>query len=237
MICVSGGVLDSLSKFVGRRCPQWSVILNPLHYWPPQSPLCEKGSSLPLVIATGRLNNRQKGFDLLIQAHAKLCKEGTKHRLAILGEGPDRKKLEDLIQREEVSVTVSLPGFVSDVWRWYDQASLLVLSSHFEGLPTVIIEALARGLPVVATDCVSGPREILKDGEFGKLVAPGNFEALAEGIREVLLDEKYREQMAAKGPLRARDFSPDIISGEWEILFEKLLEHSKPSSHSHGQLC
>jgi glycosyltransferase involved in cell wall biosynthesis len=100
----------------------------------------------------------------------------------IFGEGAERSALEALVREYHLEADVALPGFVADIHRYMARAGVFALSSSREGLPTVLIEALALGVPVVATDCPSGPREILRDGKLGRLVPPDDDAALAEGI-------------------------------------------------------
>ena len=95
---------------------------------------------------------------------------------------PDRPALETLVKELELEPYVSFPGFVKNPYAFMSKASLFVLSSLWEGLPTVLIEALSCGIPVISTDCPSGPREILQDGKYGALVPVQNVAALAETI-------------------------------------------------------
>jgi glycosyltransferase involved in cell wall biosynthesis len=105
-----------------------------------------------------------------------------------LGEGKERPLLEELIKKLGLEHDVSLPGFVMNPYAYMARASLFVLSSRWEGLPTVLIEALCCGTPVVSTDCPSGPREILKDGQYGQLVPVGDVDELARAIAAALND-------------------------------------------------
>jgi glycosyltransferase involved in cell wall biosynthesis len=104
----------------------------------------------------------------------------------ILGEGKERPLLEELIKKLGLEHDVRLPGFVMNPYAYMARASLFVLSSRWEGLPTVLIEALCCGTPVVSTDCPSGPREILRDGQYGQLVPVGDVEELARAIAAAL---------------------------------------------------
>jgi glycosyltransferase involved in cell wall biosynthesis len=106
--------------------------------------------------------------------------------LLILGEGAERPALEALVTQLGLDDAVSMPGFVENPYAYMARAALFVLSSRWEGLPTVMIEALCCGLPLVATDCPSGPREILRDGEYGQLVPVGNAPALAQAMLTAL---------------------------------------------------
>ncbi|MGB3695405.1 MAG: glycosyltransferase, partial [Spirulinaceae cyanobacterium] len=140
----------------------------------------------PGILAVGRLLP-PKDFDTLIQAFAQLRKKRPL-RLLILGEGNLRSGLESLISNLGISADVSLPGYTNNPYCYMAKAGVFVLSSHFEGLPTVIIEALACNCQVVATDCPYGPQEILANGEFGHLVPVGDVTALASAI-ELALDQ------------------------------------------------
>jgi glycosyltransferase involved in cell wall biosynthesis len=128
---------------------------------------------------------KQKDFPTLLRAFAQLRQ--TRHaRLLILGEGEERQMLEALSARLGVNEDVSLPGFVENPYPYMVNASVFALSSRWEGLPTVLIEVLYCGTPVVATDCPSGPREILRSGEIGRLVPMEEPAALAEAIAATL---------------------------------------------------
>ena len=134
--------------------------------------------------------------------------------MLILGEGNCRAALEAQAQQLGIEASVFMPGFVKDTSSYYQQADLHVLSSTGEGLPTVIIEALAAGTPVVSTDCPSGPREILSDGKFGYLVPVGDAVALAVAMAESL--SATHDTAALKA--RAQDFSIDKAMDQYEAL-------------------
>jgi len=217
-VCVSDGVKSSLLGLLNKNiCTR--VIYNPLFI----SQYSEKNASslIPIVLGVGRLENKTKGFDFLIKAHSKLINDGLLHRLVIVGEGDDRKLLEELVRKEGVQNTVSLPGFVRNISEFYNNADIFVLSSRFEGLGMVILEAMSYGIPVVATDCKSGPREILCGNEYGELVAPNSVDALAAGIKKLLEDENLRKSLSKKGLERVKDFEPDFIAQKWEQVFNE----------------
>lgn len=138
----------------------------------------------PVILGVGRLS-RAKDFPTLIQAFAELRKRRT-CRLVILGEGGQRPSLEALAARLGVAEDVELLGFVKNPFAFLARAALFALSSQREGCPNVLIEALAVGTPVVATDCPSGPREILAGGRYGPLVPVGDSHAMAEAMASVL---------------------------------------------------
>lgn len=138
----------------------------------------------PVVLSVGRLCP-QKDFLTLIRAFAQL-RGHTPARLVILGEGPDRALLEAAVAESGLGDSVDLPGFAVNPYAYMARAGAYALSSRWEGLPTVLIEALACGAPVVSTDCPSGPREILRDGLYGTLVPVGDVGALAQALHAAL---------------------------------------------------
>jgi glycosyltransferase involved in cell wall biosynthesis len=140
----------------------------------------------PVVLGVGRLA-RQKDFATLIRAF-KAVRSLRPARLIILGEGQERAKLEALITAERLAGDVSLQGFEPNPFRYMRRAAVLALSSVHEGLPGVLIQAMACGTPVVSTDCPSGPAEILEDGRWGRLVPVGDADAMAAGIAAALDD-------------------------------------------------
>lgn len=191
IVAVSNGVADDLAQVTGISRERIQVIYNPI-VTPElqekvQAPLDHpwfKPGQLPVVLAAGRLRP-QKDFPTLIRAFAQV-RQMRPARLMILGEGPERPVLEALIRQLGLEQEVSLPGFIENPFAYMARASLFVLSSKHEGLPTVLVEALYCGVPVVATDCPSGPREILADGQFGRLVPVGDVAALTQAIETSL---------------------------------------------------
>jgi glycosyltransferase involved in cell wall biosynthesis len=138
----------------------------------------------PVILGVGRLT-RQKDFPTLIRAFAAVRRQ--RHaRLIILGEGEDRAELEALVTELGLGRDVALAGFRDDAVAYMASSAVFVLSSAWEGLPTVLIEALAAGTRVVSTDCPSGPREILQEGRLGALVPVGDAPALARAVIDAL---------------------------------------------------
>jgi glycosyltransferase involved in cell wall biosynthesis len=191
VIAVSQGVADDLVHVVGLADARISVIPNPvvtddldtLTGAPLAHPWFAPGQP-PVVLAAGRLT-RQKDFPTLLCAFAQLVPRRDL-RLVILGEGPDRAALAAQLDALGLGERVALPGFDDNPFRWMSRARLFVLSSAWEGLPGVLIQAMACGTPVVSTDCPSGPREVLDDGRFGPLVPVGDAQALAAAIEQTL---------------------------------------------------
>lgn len=138
----------------------------------------------PVILSIGRLTE-QKQFATLIRSFARL-RSVSPTKLMILGEGEERPALEALVKNLALSDDVALPGFVGNPYPYLRRASVFVLSSAWEGLPTVLVEALALGVPIVSTDCPSGPSEILGDGQYGTLVPVGDIEAMAVAMHNAI---------------------------------------------------
>lgn len=185
---------------------------------PPAHPWLADGS-LPVVVAAGHLEER-KDFTTLVKAFARVV-ERRACRLVILGEGRQRQQLETLVRQLGIAERVSLPGWLDNPFALFARASLFVLSSLHEGLPTVLIEALACGCPCVSTDCPSGPAEILQDGSFGPLVPVGDDDALAEAMERVLEQPPDRARLEQRGA----DFSAQKAGDAYEQLIVSLVQH------------
>ncbi|MFC4061214.1 glycosyltransferase family 4 protein [Planomonospora corallina] len=175
-----------------------------------------------IVVAAGRLT-AQKGFDLLIRAFAHVAREHPDWRLRIYGSGVKKAELGALIDKLGVGEHVALMGRTDHLPDRLAEASLYVLSSRFEGLPMVMIEAMAHGLPVVAFDCPTGPAEVLTDEVDGVLVPPGDVDALARGIGRLIRDGDLRRRMGAAARQAVREYAPDAVMPLWEDLFAEHL--------------
>lgn len=165
----------------------------------------------PVILGVGQLT-RQKDFPTLLRAFALVHKECAA-RLLILGEGEDRSSLESLIADLGITSDVEMPGFVDNPYKYMSRASVFALSSIFEGLPTVLIEAMACGTRLISTDCPSGPREILGGGKYGLLVPVGDVGALAAVLSETLADGS---RVALPQPEAWSRFTPDVVLLKYE---------------------
>jgi len=191
IVANSRGVAEDLMKLTGLSPDNIKVIYNPVvtpelfvkAEEPLDHPWFGPGEP-PVILGVGRLT-KQKDFPTLIRAFALVRKERPA-RLMILGEGEERPNLEALVRELGLEEDVALPGFVENPYKYMKRAAVFVLSSRWEGLPTVLIEAMALGTPVVATDCPSGPAEILEGGKWGRLVPVGDINALSESILAAL---------------------------------------------------
>jgi len=219
-VAISQGVANDMIKNFGIDQSQIEVIYNPAI----DDQISSKSQisvshpffdeSVPVLIGVGRLA-KQKDFPTLIRAFDQFLSEEDA-RLIILGEGPQRKKLEALVKDRGLSNKVSFPGFVENPFSYMRKADVFVLSSAWEGFGNVIPEALMCGTPVVSTDCKSGPREILKDGKYGRLVEVGNEEQMCQAVFDTL--EKPIASKELKK--RAEDFHINSIVPQYaELLF------------------
>jgi glycosyltransferase involved in cell wall biosynthesis len=202
VVAVSRGVATSLTDELGLDAQRLRTIYNPIV----TAALFERATAAlddpwfapgapPVVLGVGRLAP-QKDFATLIRAFAQL-RAGRQARLVILGEGPERRPLEELTRRLGVAADVKLPGYDHNPFRYMSRASVFALSSIYEGLPGALIQAMACGCRVIGTDGPGGAREVLQDGTVGPLVPPGEPAALASGI-STLLDQ------ARTGPPRVQ---------------------------------
>ena len=173
----------------------------------------------PWVVSMGRLRY-QKGHDLLIQAFAKLADRYPDWQLIILGEGTDRSSLEALRDRLGLRDRVLMPGSVQKIAAVLHHAQLFVMASRFEGFPMAHCEAMSSGLPIVSTDCESGPREIIRHHVDGLLVPPENVEAIAAGMETLIANPQMREQFAKRAPDILQRFGMDKIITQWETLMQ-----------------
>ena len=224
LVAVSEGVSADLQRLLRLPETSISVIYNPVI-----TPEIEAKSNLevshpwlkvrdvPVVVAIGRLT-KAKCFSLLLTAFQRSrLKEDAK--LLILGDGPDRSTLETSIDRLGLREHVQLLGFVANPYRYIKNSDLFVLSSLWEGLPTVLIEALYLGTPIVSTDCPSGPREILQEGKFGTLVPVNDIDSLSEAIVTSL--RRRHSAPSRAGWIR---FTEDFALSRYQYLLNEMIK-------------
>jgi glycosyltransferase involved in cell wall biosynthesis len=216
VVAVSGGVAQDLSRFGRLPGGKIRVIHNPV-FDPAISALAQEAPTHPwfepkgppIVLAAGRLH-RQKGFDVLLEAFA-IARSEVDCRLVILGEGPERAALLARAERLGLSYDIDLPGFCANPFALMSRAGAFVLSSRWEGFPNALVEAMACGAPVIATDCPSGPHEILKGGEIGSLVPVDDARALGHALLFTLLSQPDTSQTRA----RAHSFSVTAAADQY----------------------
>lgn len=175
------------------------------------------------LLSVGRLAE-EKGFDRLITAFSMVCYNYPEWVLVIVGEGVLRTDLESQVHALGISDRVQFPGAVGNVGEWYEAADLYVLSSRFEGLPVTLLEALAHGLPAVAVDCETGPRDIIRHDTDGLLVPQNDPGSLALALSRLMGDEVLRERFAARAIEARERFSLARIASMWEDLLMTLVE-------------
>jgi glycosyltransferase involved in cell wall biosynthesis len=207
ILAVSRGVADDLSRTLGLPRERIAVTTNPVvtpdlaarAAAPLDHPWLRPGEP-PVVLGAGKLKP-QKGFDVLLRAFARARAERPL-RLVILGQGPELGRLTRLAETLGIAGDTAFPGFAANPFAWMARCGVFALSSRFEGLPGVLVQALACGCPVVSTDCPSGPSEILEPGGLGPLVPVDDVDALAAALLRTLAappsDAEARRARAAE---------------------------------------
>lgn len=223
VLAVSDGARESAIRFYGIRPDRIRTQYNGIDvqaicrvgagdpgdvWWSGDSQ--RRGDRVVRLVSAGRLNH-EKGFHLLIEAVRRLAAEagGVEFRLALLGEGDHRQRLQRQVQEAGLSDQVRLPGFRVDAAAWYRTADVFVLPSLVEGMPNVLLEAMACGTPVVSSDCPAGPSEILEGGRLGELCVAGDAAALTGALRRVLGDPEAARRRAA--------LAERIVTEKWTI--------------------
>jgi GalNAc-alpha-(1->4)-GalNAc-alpha-(1->3)-diNAcBac-PP-undecaprenol alpha-1,4-N-acetyl-D-galactosaminyltransferase len=184
----------------------------------------------PSLLAMGKFYH-QKGFDLLLRAFERLKDQYPNWTLTIIGDGPLRKSIESL--RDELGLVgrVRLPGVVRNSHQVLQQADIFVMSSRWEGWSMVVMEALSCGLPVIATDCRCGPREMIQDRVNGVLVPPENVKALATAMSRLMSDEAERQRLALRAVEVTKRFSLEKVMGMWEDLLWTVVQNHHSGEH------
>ncbi len=177
-------------------------------------------SNSKIMVAVGKLDT-QKGFDLLIEACSKIT-DWNGWQLHIYGQGPDREMLEDLIRTYHLEQYVFLKGVSRNISEIYRNASMLILSSRYEGFPMVMLEAITFGLPVISFDCATGPSEIIEDDDCGMLVKDGDLDGMAGAIESLIRNPQMRHIKAVAAWEKSKMFSKKRLMREWITLFRDI---------------
>ena len=222
IVAVSNGVADDLARVTHLPRDRIKVIFNPIitpEFQEKAQEVIEYDWFMPgeppVILSVGRLTI-QKGFDVLIKAYAKV-REIIPSRLLILGEGPERGALETLVHDQGLEKLVRLPGFVQNPYPYMKKANVFVLSSRWEGLPGVLIEALYCGVPIISTDCPSGAREILAAGKYGNLIPVDDVDVMAQAIIAALCGKVLRPPIESWQPYRVET----IVNQYIDVLFNR----------------
>ena len=225
VVCPSSGAAESLTRRIKLAADVVRIIHNPLDLNDIRSK-AEAGHShfdrtalngRPLIVAAGRMT-ADKGFDVLLRAFAQLLASGLKARLLLLGDGLLRPQLSRLCAELEVSDSVEMPGHSLNPYPDIRAADVFVSASRCEGFSMVLAEAMALGVPIVSTDCPSGPREVLDNGRCGVMVPSEDASALAAGLARVLADLGLRARLIDAGLRRVEAFSTERIVPQWSRL-------------------
>ncbi len=196
IVCVSQGSRVDFNSYFPALSQKTGMIYNPvvdnnpISFSPPEHPWFNEKRTQPVILAVGRLAE-QKNFMLLLEAF-NLLKNKIDARLVIFGEGTDRPQLEAYIQEHNLQDSIELPGFTSRIMDHMNNCDLFVMSSIYEGLACVIIEAMSLGLPIVSTNCPSGPEELFDNDSPAIIVEMNNSIALANGMELALTKENKR---------------------------------------------
>ena len=225
IVAASGGIRNDLVERFGLPPEKIRVVPNPIDRdfllaraaEEPEEDLF--GNGRPTVVAVGRLV-RVKGFDILLRAFALLPRESGA-RLVLVGDGEERRSLRRLAEAEGIADRVVFTGFRANPWAYMARADCLVLPSRTEGLPLVLGEAIALGVPVVAADCSPGVREYVPDESRGLLAPPENPEALAAALKRLLADASLRRSLAADAEERTAPYDPARVRDAFEGLMEE----------------
>jgi glycosyltransferase involved in cell wall biosynthesis len=199
------------AKWVAENCGVDPVVIpNPLRIMPDIARERE-----PLIVAAGRLS-KEKGFDILLEAFARISPDFPGWRLAILGEGTERQALLDLRDRLNLAGLAELVGQSREVEAWMARSGLFVHPSRREGFPNVVLEAMGMGAAVVCADCHSGPSDLIKDGINGRLVPVGDVDALASAMSELMSKPDLRHTLGQQASQVRRDYQQATIMTRWE---------------------
>ena len=226
-MCRYASQLDALVLLTPNDAEDWKsvvktfVIPNPISFFPKVSAeLVNKQ-----VIMVGRYNDA-KGYDYLIPAWEIVHLRHPDWALNVYGSGELRDQVKEWIRERHLETTIIMHNPVDNIMEKYKDSSICVLSSRYEGFSLVILEAMSCGVPVVSFDCPYGPRNIIKNGEDGILIEPLNYQALAEGICQLIENKSLRMQLGANARENVLRFSQDSIMEQWEDLFHKLVNDS-----------
>lgn len=225
VVAVSDGVADSVRLGTDVDPEDVSVLYNPMDIGSireaAHEPIDDEWLTSPAfdtIVTVGRLE-AQKDHETLLRAFERVHAERPNARLVLVGTGSRLSELRALSADLGLEDVVSIPGYVENVYPYIRLASAFALSSRHEGLPTVLIEALACGCPIVSTDCPSGPREILDGGVYGRLVPVGDPDALAEGLLTTLASEPDPDRLVA----RAAEFDTAPVIDRYTQFVDDLL--------------
>jgi GalNAc-alpha-(1->4)-GalNAc-alpha-(1->3)-diNAcBac-PP-undecaprenol alpha-1,4-N-acetyl-D-galactosaminyltransferase len=213
---------SALSYFPAAQGYSTFVMPNPVSVPKPDTIESQLFTDDRHLLAIGKLVP-QKGFDLLIKAFAQVAETHPEWTLTILGEGEMRAELEDLCLELNLQDRVFMPGVIKNIDAHLRKADIFALTSRFEGFPLTLCEAMACGVPVIATDCLSGPREIIHNGIDGMLVVPENVDAIASGLDVLMSDPVKRQYFSHYAPKVLDRFGVERVMAMWSNAIKQVL--------------
>ena len=219
---VSGGVVEDLAETFPAVRGRLEVVPPPLTRFEHVQDLAAApvdhawfGTGIPVVVTVGHVHPRKDHRTLIrAMAHLRAVAGADAARLVIIGgdDGEEAREVRHLIRELGLEDQVELLGAQANPLRFVARAEVFALSSRNEGMPLVLLEAMSLGIPIVSTDCPSGPAWILEDGAYGRLVPVGDGEALGDALLELLADDGQRRRYGRWGIVRAAEFSPAAIA-------------------------
>ncbi len=222
-----------LSRLTPRRPPV--VIPNPLsREFLESARLLPNQTERTAILAVGRLTP-QKDYPLLLRAFAQVARRFPRCELRVVGEGEERGRLERLARDLGVGQRVRWLGYRRDMVAEYDRATVFVLASRHEGFPNVLVEAMSRGLPVVSTDCPSGPADLVTDGVAGLLCPVGNVQAMADRVAQLLGSARTRMRLGTEALATRERLAPARIARQWERELRSLCAELAPANAARGR--
>lgn len=225
VVTISKAMLKEGERLFPQLAGKWRLIYNAkdkerLQQMASQ-PVDDERIGESYILAVERLEESQKDLTTLIKAYALLKQQlPTAPRLYLLGKGRDEEQLRVLAMTEGVKDDVVFLGFHGNPYPWIKQATLIAHSAKMEGLPTAMIEALILGKLIVSTDCPTGPREILNDGQAGLLVPVGDVPAMADALQRLLTDEALRKQLLSNAEQHQQCFLFESTRRQFDELIE-----------------
>jgi glycosyltransferase involved in cell wall biosynthesis len=231
VVVLTPGIAEWATSFVKREAVH--VIPNPISVQ-----FCKNGKPQPngnghRIIAIGRLEV-QKGFDMLLKAFAQCAPQHPSWNLKIIGDGFEREHLRGLAMDLLIGHRVTWERVVKEPERELHGSDLFVLSSRYEGLPMVLLEAMACGLPVVSFDCPSGPGDVIQDGKDGLLVPPNEIGALAQAMNRLMSDEEERKRLGERAVHVVERFGLLRITQMWSTLFDQVVKRDDRGDQTVG---
>ena len=223
-VLTSDDMEDYERAFNGGAPPMWRIPNTVRDIEPPQADM-----SARRIFAAGRYTS-QKGYDMLIPAFAPVAEKHPDWELKLCGRGVWTQKLERMVEELGLAGRVTLAGPTDDIPAEMAQASVYVLSSRYEGFPLVLIEAMSKGMAVVAFDCPTGPADIVADHENGILVPPKDVAGLTAGLMEMVEDEELRRRCGAAAVETARGYTMSAVGPRWDEMLQHLSQQRATSS-------